>query len=179
MVGGRDNLEPTLRFLLEQKKVPGEVMDLLADSGFYTIPAFSAIEDTRAGVRAASKEYFGLDPLVDPANLRVQAAVVEAWETATSRIKALRDEEASARANKLPRQLPQGEPVVRDVALPDLVQGERHLLPRHAVPPLRPAGGPSAPSGPGGRRRPPPSRSRWAQTRLKRFIGIASMRLRI
>ena len=108
-VGGRDNLEPTLRFLLEQKKVPGEVMDLLADSGFHTIPAFSAIEDTRAGVRAASKEYFGLDPLVDPANLRVQAAVVEAWETATSRIKALRDEEATARANKLPRQLPQGD----------------------------------------------------------------------
>lgn len=101
----REAMAPDLRFLLEEKEVPEVVMDKLAAAGFTTLARFAVIEDTRAGLRKALADEFGLDPATNPANRIGQVTVLDAWEVACRRQEEDRRQEAEAKSHRLPKML--------------------------------------------------------------------------
>jgi len=91
-----------VKFLLEEKGVAADDMKVLEACGLLTMSRLSLIADARAGARTMISGLLKLDP-ADPAGLRRVVAVLDAWETATTRMEVQRQQDAEAKGNRLPK----------------------------------------------------------------------------
>ena len=111
-----DALTTDFRYILDAREVPQELQADLSDAGFRSTALFAVIADDRAGVRAARRTDYGLDPgaegLDAPARVgrRTNAArLLDAWETCTRRIAEQRKVEAEQRADRMPLTMVRGD----------------------------------------------------------------------
>ena len=127
-------LAPDLRFLLAGREVDHALQANIAATGFTTISLFSLIADTRGDLRAALHDPpFNLNPNeggLDPslaAGRRVQAArLLDAWETARSRVEEKKKLQAEQRASRLPLTLNATEHVKCVIGLKDVALSLRY-----------------------------------------------------
>jgi hypothetical protein len=118
-------LAPDLHYLLEDKGVDDELMEIMKKAGITTIARLSLLEDTRAGVRKALEgEPFNLDPKVGLNRIR-QVCFLDAWETASTTTAEDRRQQAEAKATRLPRVLPRANHVALRRAA-EAIYGELH-----------------------------------------------------
>ncbi len=105
-VQGFQALNPEFKYVLEEKQVDKELMELLGHFGIVDADTFSAIASDEVSLRAMMKNDLNLDA-EGPITVRVRAAkLVNAWRAARERLKKQAEADAEARAEGRPRELP-------------------------------------------------------------------------
>ena len=83
-----------MSFLMDQHRIPSEVVYKLAQCGFTDVDTSAQFEDDLPRVREAIIPDLGIDPKSSPLHRAMVARIRSAWAGATERIKRRRTEEA-------------------------------------------------------------------------------------
>ncbi len=100
-------LESELRFILEDKALPQEILAKIGGSGITKLNVFANIEPQEEKLREWIKDDLEIEPR-GPGRV-ITAQLVDAWETARKRIRVQAENDAEARAQGRTRELLHGQ----------------------------------------------------------------------
>ena len=99
-------VSPELAFLLQNTGVPPPVVAKIGSLGITSVDIFAQIEPDVSSFRTFASSDLGLDPSKGVPNKIALATLVGAWDSANTRGKRRREEEAEQRVGDHPRKLP-------------------------------------------------------------------------
>ena len=92
-----------LKFHLAELGVDEELQAILFHSGFTSLRLLAGIDETRAGVRDAVRDEFGIDYTASLDNRKKVALLLSAWEGAKVQVEAEDKQKAESKASSVPR----------------------------------------------------------------------------